>query len=99
MLLTTLFSEYPNLFSFGDYVPASKVELNFAGFNKSDINAVIENGDLVVSAKNKDRKDKRYRILIGRDVSEDDLSLKYSHGLLTVELKPKKEDKKDIPIE
>lgn len=99
MILSRFFSEYPYFFSSGDNQPSGKVELSFAGFNKDDIKATIEHGDLVVTAENDERGKKTYRVLLGSGILEDDLSLKYSHGLLTVTLKPKKEERKQISIE
>lgn len=99
MLITKLLSEYPNFFSLGDYKPVSEVKLGFAGFAKKDINAKIERDSLIVSANNSEQGEKSYQVLLGRNVSVDDLSLTYSHGLLSVKLKPRQEENKKITID
>ena len=99
MLITKLFSEYPDFFSWVDEVARNEAELNFAGYKKSDLSAEIVNGYLTVTAENKKRGKKIGRIALSRGITEEDLVLAFEEGLLSVKLKEKPKEKKQLAIE
>jgi len=98
MLITKLFSDYPDFFSFGDMATTNEVDLNFAGFAKDEIKASVKGRELIVIAESGDHKKIR-KVYLDRNVTEDDLVLQYKHGLLNVKVKPKKEKQKQLLIE
>jgi HSP20 family molecular chaperone IbpA len=97
-LITDVLSEYPDFFTTARQFGTQEVELNFAGYAKKEINAHFKGNTLVVHGTNEDRGEKLRTVLIDRRLKPEDVAIKYSNGLITVSIKPKEEEQKEIPI-
>lgn len=86
------------------------IELMAAGYSKEDFNIELDQGKLIVSAqKEKSEQDFERRefhvqkfkreFYIGQGFKEDEVKASYDAGILSIELKEKKEKKKMIQIE
>ncbi|NOY11862.1 MAG: Hsp20/alpha crystallin family protein [Archaeoglobi archaeon] len=91
-----------------------RIVADLPGFDKSDINVYIEDGDLIIRAERKEekedrsrnyiRRERRYgevyrRISLPAEVDEDKIKARYNNGVLEIEIPKTSKERKVIKIE